>query len=387
MNVVDRQTAEERREAVRALLARPLLLAHQPGFSQVRRHASWLVEWFDRHPRWALTVKPEFARLRKSPGRLDDRTRPARDPKTDLAFTRRRYALWCLALAVLDRSERQTTLGRLVEALASELVAAELEPLDLESRDDRRNLVHVVRLLVEVGALRRVAGDENAFVDDSGRDALYNVHGQILAALLDVRVPPSLVHDADPVAGITREAAADTESARNQARRTELFRRLLDDPVVYSADLAPDTRAYLVSQRYSIARAIEEATGLCEEARQEGMALVDPEDELTDARMPEEGSDGHLALLVAEWLAGARGPVGLAALQAKVRALADEHKDHWSKPTRDPGADIRYAAQTLDRLEALDLVRCYAGAIHAQPALARFRAGVPHTQGLFDEVP
>lgn len=386
MNVVDRQAEEERRLAVRALLAQPLLLAHQPHFGLVRRHGTWLIAWFDRHPRWALSVKPDHARLRKSPGKLDDATRPARDAKSEVPFTRRRYALFCLALAALEGSERQTTLGNMVRNLESQLLAAELEPLDLESRDDRRNLVHVVRLLVELGALRRVAGDENDFVQDRGRDALYNVHFSVLGALLDVRVPPSLVQDADRMAAITRETVGDTDAARNQVRRTTLFRLLLDDPVVYYADLAPDVRAYLATQRPFLVKEIEAATGLVEEARAEGLAMVDPDDALSDVRLPEEGSDGHLALLVAEWLAARGGAVGIAEVEAKVRQLSEDFQKYWAKPTREPGADVRYAAQTLERLEALGLVRRQAESIWAQPALARFRSVAPRVANLFGEV-
>ena len=389
MNVVDRQADEERRTALRALLMQPLLLANHPHFGLVRRHASWLIGWFDRHPRWALSVKPDCARLRKSPGRLDDATRPARDAKSELAFTRRRYALWCLALAVLEGSERQTTLGTIVRSLESELMAPGLAPLDLESRDDRRNLVHVVRLLVEVGALRRVAGDESDFVQDRGRDALYNVVFPVLGALLDVRVPPSLVQEADPIAAITRETVGDTDAARNQVRRTTLMRLLLDDPVVYYADLAPDLRAYLATQRPFLVKEIAAATGLVEEARAEGLAMVDPEDELTDLRMPEEGSEGHLALLVAEWVAGRGSAVGMAEVEAKVRQLSDDNQKYWAKPTREPGADVRYAAQTLERLEALGLIRRDGDVVCGQPALARFRAVAvvrATSPGLFDEV-
>ena len=44
------------------------------------------------------------------------------------------------------------------------------------------------------------------------------------------------------------------------------------------------------------------------EVRAEGIALLDPSGEtVTDLGMPEEGTDGHATLLVAEYLAAARG--------------------------------------------------------------------------------
>lgn len=376
MNALELQEREERRRALRALLTRPLLLPEMAEFAIVRRHAAWLGEWLGRYPRWAFQVTPELARVRKSAGDPTDGTRPARDPRTNAPFSRRRYVLFCLLLAVLERSDRQTTLGRLVERLLAELADAEgLGAFAMDNRDDRRDLVQVVRLLLDLGVLRRVVGDEDAFVEDRSRDALYDVFHRRGAALLDVRVPPSLVTGVDRaerVAAIGAQAAPDTVEARNLALRTRIFRRLLDDPVLYYADLDPDERAYFAKQRPHIVGPIVDATGLVEEARLEGIALVDPDATLTDVWMPEEGTEGHLTLLVAEWLGG-RGRVTLTAVSAHVRALAEAHRAHWRKDVHEPGADEAFAHLAIDRLRALGLVRVEGGTIRGMPALARYR--------------
>ena len=41
--------------------------------------------------------------------------------------------------------------------------------------------------------------------------------------------------------------------------------------------------------------------------------MVDPEDELTDVRMPEQRTDGHVTLLVAEYLPAGTGAARRAA--------------------------------------------------------------------------
>ena len=383
MNAVERQAQEERRTALRALLTTPLILPEHLSFSLIRRHAEALRAWLARCPRWALTIKPDYARLRKTPGDLSGPARPAVDPRSALPFTRRRYALWCLLVAALERGERQTTLGRLVEALNGELSAAELPALELDSRHDRRDLVHVVRALVELGALRRVVGDEESFADDRARDVLYSVRHPVLSVLLDARTPPSLVSDADRLAAITREPAPDTEGARNLAIRTSLYRRLLDDPVLYYADLTEEERLYFAKQRPFIVREILEATGLVEEPRSEGIALVDPEGTLSDVSMPEEGTEGHLTLLLAEWLAREPGPVGDSAIEARVRALAQEHATHWRAASRVPGAEVALARDAIDRLVALSLARRVEQAVVPLPAIARFRTRLPRTRSLF----
>ena len=111
---------EERQRALRGLLQTPLLTAdgtHAAEFGLVRRHADELRDWLAHHANWTLQVTSELARLRKTPPDSTDCTRAARDVRTDAPFTRSRYVLLCLALAALERSERQTTLGRLAEAM------------------------------------------------------------------------------------------------------------------------------------------------------------------------------------------------------------------------------------------------------------------------------
>ena len=115
------------------------------------------------------------------------------------------------------------------------------------------------------------------------------------------------------------------------------------------------------------------------ELRAEGVALVDPDDQLTDLRMPETGTTGHAALLVAERLA-ATGPARSSALRLFIKAKAQENAAYWRKGTREPGADAALVAHAVERLRALALVRVEAGegaddVVHPLPALARFAVG------------
>jgi uncharacterized protein (TIGR02678 family) len=406
---------------MRALLVRPLLTAGGAGeaLALVRVHADWLREWLGRNCGWTLQVEGEFARLRKTPGDLTDATRGARDRTSDLPFSRRRYSLFCLALASLERADRQTTLGNVARdvlgALAGEpAFASSGLTFDFESRDARRDLVHVVRLLIELRVLVRVEGQEEHFVDGRG-DVLYNVSRSSLAALLAVRRGPSTVTTrvfTERLAAVVDEPWPDSDEARNRRLRVTLTRRLIDDPVVYFDDLDDDERAYLTSQRAHILRQIQEATGLVGEVRREGIALVDPEGLLTDESMPEEGTEGHVTLLVAEFLAaesrkGAaatrtaeaslstpappsarqRGAVPLAAIVAHVGALKRQHQTHWRKDALAPSAEVLLAQLAVSRLEALRLCRRIGDTIEPLPALGRFRLLPPTTRPRRDAAP
>jgi hypothetical protein len=109
---LDEARRREQQRAVRALLRRPLLLEGADEFRLVRRYATELREWFDANTGWRLHVDTEVARLVKRPATLDDPSHPAREPRSHVAFGRRRYVLTCLALAVLERADAQITLGR-----------------------------------------------------------------------------------------------------------------------------------------------------------------------------------------------------------------------------------------------------------------------------------
>lgn len=394
--VLEATQAREQRRAARALLRRPLLRASGPGaedFALVRRHAGTLRTWFDVNTGWRLLVDTEGARLLKRTPSSVDPTHPARDPRSALPFGRRRYVLVCLALAVLERAEAQITLGRMAEgiilAAADEDLARAGVAFRLDGREERGDLVSVVRLLLELGILERVAGDEEAYVREAG-DALYDVQRRALAGLLAApRGPSTILAEAfeDRLEALTEEPVGHADELRNRALRHRLTRRLLDDPVLYYDTLLPEEAAYLTGQRAALTRRISELTGLIAEVRAEGIAMVDPEDDLTDVRMPEVGTDGHVALL----LAGHLGAVGsrtdgavhgaelvpLVELERLVRGWAVEHRAYWRKAATVPGAETMLVAEAIGRLEALALVQRVDNAVRPLPALARYAMDQP----------
>jgi uncharacterized protein (TIGR02678 family) len=374
--------------AARALLRRPLLRAVGPGsddFPLVREHAPALRDWFARNTGWRLTVDSERARLVKT-STVHLATHPARDARSRAPFTRRRYVLVCLALAALERADAQVTLGRLGEqvllAAADPALAAAGIRFTLERADQRSDLVAAVRLLLDLGVLTRVAGDEEAFVRDSG-DVLYDVDRRALATLLAAPRGPSTVDAGEfeqRLTALTAVSPAAGAELRNQQVRHRLTRRLLDDPVVHLDQLDDEERAYLTGQRHALTSRITELTGLVAEVRAEGVAMVDPQDDLTDVRMPETGTEGHATLLLAEHLSAAPGPVQLADLQGHLARQAREHRSYWRKDAGLPGAEVLLTEQALTRLEALGLIRRDGDSVEPRPALSRYAVGEPTVQ-------
>ena len=385
-DALTRHHADERERALRALLMRPLMIASDPDFGAVRRHAEALRDWLGRETGWVLRVERDCARLYKRPADLEDGTRGA------AGFDRRRYTLLCLACAVLERADPQITLKTLGERLLDFAADPELEArgfsFALEQMHERRELVHVCRYLLELGVLHRVAGEEEAYVQHGG-DALYDVQRRVLAALLAcTRGPSTFAAGSEPsglgnrLAAVTEEYVPDSLEGKRTAVRHSLARRLLDDPVVYFDELSEEERDYLANQRGAMAARLRAATALKPELRAEGLALVDPDGELTDAALPAEGTVAHATLLVAQFLAEqtrveSRQRIPESEVAAFLRCAADEYGRYWRKAAREPGAETELSQEALARLAALKLVRRSHGSVQARPALARFAVGQP----------
>lgn len=366
-----------------------MLTARDDDFRLVRRHVAELAGWFADQAGWRLTVDAGTARLLKKPAALDDATRPARAPKTKVPFTRRRYVLLCLALAVLERSDSQITLGRLAEGVLTGATDPALAQagitFGMARREERADLVAVVRLLLSWDVLTRVQGDEDAFVADGGNDVLYDLDRRVSGGLLATSRGASTVTATsftERLAVLAAEPLPETEDLRLRSLRHAMTRRLLDDPVVYYAELTEAERAYLVSQRVGITRRIAEFTGLVPELRAEGIAMADPDDTLTDVHLPEPGTDGHVTLLIATMIATDGIAPTVRDLTRFVQTQAKVHASHWRKTATAPGAAADLAEQAVTTLEALKLVVRIPDdhgqtRIHPRSALMRFAVAEP----------
>ena len=387
-----RYQREEFRSAVRALLMTPLMSPGHEDFSAVRRQADALRQWFSRETGWTLLIEREGARLYKRPADLADTTRGLP------GYERRRYVLLSLACAVLERADAQITLrvlGERLLALATDPVLALGNfSFTLGTQHERRDLVTVCRTLLELGVLQRVAGDEEAFINAGSdqADALYDVQRRALAGMLAAaRGPSTWLPEAAPVTleerlhALVDEYVPDSDEGRRTALRHHLARRLLDDPVVYTSSLDPEAQAYFVNQRGALAARLCDATGLAAEQRAEGLALADESGALTDLAMPAEGTDAHVTLLVAEYLANDERERSSQRSNAPFRRMQDiadfvreareRYGRFWRKSAREAGSERELTAIAIERLEKLQLVACRADSVCPLPALARFSLG------------
>jgi uncharacterized protein (TIGR02678 family) len=389
---VTTQAAIERRAVIRALLMHPLLPAggeHAEAFAKARRHQDFLTEWFARWAGWTFRLQPGLARLEKSAATDDDSTRGATDTNNKTPLTRRRYALLCLSMAVLEAEDRQTTLRQVAERVE---LAARTDPglvgagfeIDLRTQEHRRDLVCVMRLLAEGRVLSRLDGDDSQYLRGDG-DCLYVVDHALLSAMLHVARGPSTIDAitlSDRIAALRAASRDDTDELRNRELQHRLVRRLLDDPVLYIEDLTEAEIEYFQRQRHRILAELEQVTGLVAEVRAEGVAMLDADGDLSDFHMPEAGTRGHATLLVAEWLSGTLqdGPsctVSRADVVDRVARLADEHQSHWRKGIIEADNSRQLAEEVIHVLESLRLILVRQDTIRPLPAIARYRIAAP----------
>ncbi|GAB3868183.1 TIGR02678 family protein [Dactylosporangium cerinum] len=340
--------AEERRRAVRALLAQPLLHPTHDEFPLVRRHADWLKSWFGQFLGYRLVVEAGFARLFKA-GLPPGQGRPLLQ-KSGTPFAPRSYAYLALTVAVLLTGPEQLLLSQLVADIRSAAVEAGIDLGDVDRAVERRALTTALRQLVQW----RVLLEEQGTVDGDQAEALLSVDRDLVTHLLAAPIGRA----ANP----EEFMAAEQRTTRHAVRR-----RLVECPVVYVDDLTARERAWLRKEQRRDERAFAEYTGLHAELRAEGAALLDPDDDLSDVDFPGTGTVAQAALLTVEALAGALAPevsrtgppvVGVPVpdglIEETLAGLVERHAKRWAGAyTENPAALKDAVVDLLTQLQLL----------------------------------
>jgi uncharacterized protein (TIGR02678 family) len=370
------QTAGEVRQAVRGALAEPLLEQGGSTMGLVRRHRVELTRWFADELGYRLdATRPGVVRLAKLPG-AGHQARGLTN-RAGRAFDAGRYALVCLILASAEGAGERTTLARLFEDVA--LRASVIDGLgwDSEVGADRRAFIQAVQAAVDMGVLDKAEGDEERFVrGEPGGDALYRVDSDRLSMLPTAPQPPSLAGSPSDVA---HEAYPDTEVCRARRRRHRVTRALVEQPVVYLDELAPDEVDYLRSQRGRLERVLAEKVGLTLEVRAEGWVAVDEGGDLTDLRWPDYGAAETTALRLCDELrtrAGRGDPPEWRGVEVAVfvRHLATEYAGYWKQGTDTSAGAGNLADQAIAILVAARLARRTPDGLEARPGAGRYAA-------------
>nr|WP_067848573.1 TIGR02678 family protein [Nocardia lijiangensis] len=295
---IDALALDNYQRAARVVLANHLVTRTYPdriALPLIRRWATELREDLAELFGYRLEVTETTARVYPVIDRLDA-GKPARTVN-DRVFDRRRYAYLALALAALGRAGDQITLSELADQVAA--YTARIDGLELapDRAADRDAFVDAVGWLAARGALALADGDAGGWAaDPEAGEALYDIDRPVVFALFR---PPRALQHLHSVRGLLVEDPAVT-AGQPAAQSGEIARRvrraLVERPVVYAEDLAPEERPVLAQDR-TIAD-VELFTGLRAERRAEGVTLIDTSGRLSDVRFPGTGTLAQVALLL-----------------------------------------------------------------------------------------
>lgn len=425
--------------AARLLLVHGVITSTHPGRSQLSLVRRWGLELgadFERLAGYRVELGAEVVRLVRVLDHLDPR--PVGPNTTHRAFDSTRYALLCLALAVLERSGVQVTLTELakrVRTTASGVAGLHFDPDRIESR---RAFCHAMLWLQEVGALRLTDGSLQSWQDlgDAG-EALYDIERDVCRAMFRPAVALHALGGTARLLHVEREGVG--RDPERRGRRQLLVRLLLERPVLYYDDLDEVTRRHAITEARDLGRDLERLTGARLERRREGLALVDDGGSFSHEPFPRSGTVPQAALLLLASIARRVGEPGvplalrpgLAATSDRLAAMLDDTLPQGARSDRAPpesgaappmeaeqpfvddawllaegealcatygkafsGAlrdePALLVAQATALLERFDFVRSVPGGVVVLPALARFRdVGLDqaHRQlGLFSEL-
>ncbi len=370
------QDLVEQRAAARHLVVHPLTCAeHDPEvFRLIRRHEADLDRSFTQRFGYRLHVDADTARLYKTssvPWRRPLRT------STGRAFTTREYVCLSLVLACTTAGPNVVSLRDLVDGVRS--AAAEADVVLDQGSVGRRQLVTVLRWMVDQGLLGELHERVDAYAEDLEADAILAVRADRIALL-----PLPALTDASTAAELLQGAQ------RRSSRRVWLRSRLLEDPVLYRNDLEDadwrELRRRLGEDRTLFA----ELFGLHLEARAEGIAAIDPTGSIADEPFPSTGTVGHAALLLIDVLArhepagevesdsesddtpeADRGWIGADTLRATVDDMVARYRTRWSKDLVEHPE--RLTRTLLALLERMRLVEVRHAQMRVLPAAHRFR--------------
>lgn len=348
--------------AARALLVRPWRPA-QPDpalFALIRRHAETLDRWFTQRLGYRLVVHGDTARLVKTGYVPSDR--PLRT-HNDRRFIGREYVALALVLAATASGPDRISLRDLV--LQVRTAAADGGVVLGGGAAERRAVVTALRWLIAHGVVRELDRTVAGYESDDGADALLEIRNDRLTLL----PTPALV-GAESAEELLERAAGEGTG------RAAMRRRLVEDPVLYAEDVAPDDWAELRRRFGEEARYLEEMFGFVVEARAEGVAAIDVDGGCSDHAFPRPGTTPHAALLLLDVLvARHRAGADPDTVDRELAELVQRYGRYWKRDAvADPAA---LHSEVVELLAAMDLIRVEpSGRVTLRAAAARFAPAI-----------
>ncbi|BCJ86805.1 TIGR02678 family protein [Effusibacillus dendaii] len=241
----------ELQQAAQALLNRPWITKRKDPemFVLVKSHYEKLRDWFHDHAGFSLIVTRSFAKLEKIPGSWQPwmRIETFHGPRDYALFA---YGLWYLE----GRGEaEQFLLSEMVDAIRDHLLSLDVN-LDWTLYEHRLSMARALKKLRELEVLVAVEGEESDWAREGGNhNVLYEASPMARYVLRrfpkDLTAYESMEELIAPADQLLPAAADPATGSDVQARRQKIFRRLIQEPVVYDWQWPDEERRYVQTQR------------------------------------------------------------------------------------------------------------------------------------------
>lgn len=334
---------EEKQQCVQSLLNRPWVLKQEQPvlFQQIKDHYEVLREWFYERLGFPLIVTRNFIKVEKIPGTYQPwmGINEFLMPRDYGLFT---YGLWYLE----GKGEaEQFLLSQMVEEIKEHLLTMDVT-IDWTLYEHRLSMMRALRKLKQLNILIAVDGDEGDWAQQGGdNNVLYECSS--MARYVLRRFPKELMAYQD-IDALSEREEAETPEAEIAQRRQRVYRRLVQEPMVYDWEWTEEERHYLLTQRRSIIEHMDEMLNLEGRRYQEGLLFFDPEVSAEGDLFPTLSVISDLVILMAgevrrrmtrdkplydfdEW---GRIHLTVTDLEAVMMALREKYKDYWSKEYR-----------------------------------------------------
>jgi len=316
--------AAQARMCARTLVRRPLIYAGGPEgelLPAIYGHREVLRRLFTICLGYPLRAERRFARLYKTLDSEAGRGVPG--------FTPRSYVYLALALAALVEAGRQILLSQLVADIRG--AAAEARIAAGDDLVELRTLTAALKHLVGLGVLEETEGTVADLGHGGSGEALITVDTELLGLMM---ARTNAAVESVLAGPRVHEPAVIGLPPGMNARR-----RLVEDPVVLYADLSAAEAEYLRRYQRREGYWLDRYFGLQIEARAEGVAVIDPEEYLTDLLFPAGSTVARMALLTLEPLLAQSAPrdadgcypVSLGQIRNACADLAERYPSAWAK--------------------------------------------------------
>lgn len=383
------QLREEKQQCVEILLNRPWVTKQDDPalYQQIKDHYEELKEWFYERLGFPLVITRFFAKVEKTPGAYKSWM------GIDGFLTTKDYGLFTYGLWYLEGKgeSEQFLLTQMVEEIREHLLTMDVE-MDWTLYEHRLAMARALKKLKELNVLIAVDGDEADWArNGSDSNVLYECSA--MARYVLHRFPKEVMAY-ENIDELAESETAQTPDAATRQRRQRVYRRLVQEPIVYDWEWSEDERNYLLTQRRSIIEHMDEMLHLEGRRYREGLAFFYPEVTSQSQLFPTLGAISDLALLMAgeirrrahqepspyDWDEWGRIHASVTELEAVMMSLREKYKAYWSKEFRNLSLN-ELVKRIVTHLEEWNLGQQTEGdEIVLFPALGRWN-GAYHLQG------